>query len=183
MEKLSTKSFFILILLHLIFWEAGDLRATKLARLSIDELKKQASTVVILEISETKKTNELYDQVHTEVKGNWIQHKAKVLDLIKGNSKMKEMTFFNIKGLITGKKYLVFLSKTENDRFTVSDNGYGALRIGIIPMKSKIIEAVRVPDSFIALPKGFSFESGVTAKDEVSSFVWVDFKDLSDYLR
>lgn len=156
--------------------------ATKIARLDIDELQKEASIVATVRILATEVTNEHYHPVHADVEVNLIRHQAVILDSFKGQTNDKEISFLSEKGLISGQKYLIFLSNIPGG-LRVSHSGYGALVISVVSMKSGVVEGVRIPESYISLPKNFFVETGHTAKNEQASFVWITSKKLLRYLH
>ncbi len=157
--------------------------ATKIAHLEITELKDYAQIVAVVEIVATQKTEIPFHQPHTVSKSKLIKHTALISEPIKGKKIGKEIDFLHMTGLITGKNYVVFLSPSKENTLSVVNNQYGAFKLSIVSLGEGITEAVRIPSSYVSLPKPIASEMGAMAKDESSFFVWVELKALTHYLQ
>ena len=186
MEKYFINKFVVtsMVLLTMLVG-TSTIMAAKMARLSIDELTNQAVVVAVVKIEATEVTTESQRQIHTEVEKPYIRHTAFILEKIKDkNISAKKISFLSTIGLIAGNKYIVFLSSKEtNAEPIVSINGYAALVISLVSMKSGFQEGVRVPESYISIPDSFSKEPGETAKNELPAHVWIKYEDLINYLK
>lgn len=45
------------------------------------------------------------------------------------------------------------------------------------------VEAARIADTFIELPKSIKPEKGFSAKNEQASYVWIDLSDIVQYMK
>lgn len=183
MEKLSINR---LLLFCALLTCAGLIQfahAAKVARLSINELKDYAKIVALVEVAATEMTDKPYRQIHTTVETKLIAHQAKIMDVLKGKFTEGKTSFLHMTGLKAGQIYLVFLSDTKDGGLIVSNNRYGAFAVSVVSMKSGVLQGVRIPESYISLPKALIVEPGASAKNEQSSFVWVGKKELIAHLK
>ncbi len=183
MEKSFTRTFYIIVTICAVFLTGSSAYATKMARISIDNFLSMAHFVAVVNIESTQLTGKTKQQVHTTIPLPIIKHKVKVIKKIKGQSNDMDISFLNTKGLSAGNKYIVFLVKDKNDNLQVMVNGYGAMRISYISMSQGIVEAVRIPESYIELPKAIKYEVGSSAKGEQASYVWSELSHISNYLQ
>lgn len=182
-EKLYTKSRFYLASIFITLFINNIAFATKMARTTVVDLVNTAEMVAVVKIVSSKLTSQSQRQVHTSTPLPLIEHKAQVLKSIKTNSNDSLITFLNINGLRVGKKYIIFLIKNKKNNFKVMLNGYGAIAISYVTLKNKFVEATRIADSFIELPKLIKHHAGITTKNEVATYIWSDLSEVVKYLE
>jgi hypothetical protein len=118
---------------------------------------------------------------------------GKIVEIIKGNSTLKEVKFGEYSGLSIGVNYLIFLRKASNDSFYFTQS----LKLEtthLIQDKQYILkhfkpdEVIKVPTNSIILPKkmkSFIVDKSnlVWSKDKILQTKWVKTEDLLIYLR
>ena len=170
----------LLIISVISIFFSSNVFAIKLARTSIESLYEEANQVATVKVISARATDNLCG----------ITYAVKVLEPVKG---VKRGDILNISdrylpstGLRTGQHFLIFTNQTYNQCLSTPENishaGYGAFWIGSPPLIDFDI-AIKVPKSFIQLPKTMKIESGIRGDEDTSEIDWVQKSELINYLK
>ena len=84
--------------------------------------------------------------------------------------------------LFVSREYLVFLNATQSGDLHIAQAGFAAFEKAYISFKAGIKEGLRLPSSYISLPKDLVMISEVTKRNEQSSYVWSEWLPFKKWL-
>jgi len=171
------------IILHfvLLFLSCSNVSATKIARVTINELYNDAEIVAFVNVVSAITSNS----------DCGIVYEVEVIEPFKNteiNSRMKIYNIYNNPaGIRTGQKFIIFANKSNNrncseTNLEVGHAGYAALWVGS-PYLIDYDIAVKIPKSFIVPPLTLKTQNGRTSNEEISEIVWADKNKFIAYLR
>jgi hypothetical protein len=157
--------------------------ATKIARIPLDELAQDTKYIALVKVLSAQ-----LDESDTHC---GVVYTVKTLKGIKNTSKNKTLKVFSPASsaakLRTGQDFIVFLEEKNRGvcskaSLSIGHAGYGALWVGS-PYLIDFTKAVKIPKSFIAIPRGLITQAGQRPDDEISEVEWVEQVKLIEYLR
>lgn len=175
--KISVKVFSIFI----IIFSSLNAGATKMAPVSLEELTRDSSVVTIVDIKQAGLSTNKYKIIYSGEERYYLNYVATVVDSIKGADVGKSIEFSSHESLLIGKQYLVFLSSSKSGELLVGQAGYAAFEKAYISFDSGIKEGLRIPSSFISLPKDLAITPDVTKLNEQSSYVWAEWLPFKEW--
>ena len=153
-----------------------------IAPVHIDSLFAQSSVVCVVEI-----------ESGALIKGKGAIYSGLVIDRIKGDSSSNRITFGKYKGLSIGLRYLIFLSKSDDDSLEILQSFVLETtrlnqNIDYIVAHPKPDHVIKIPTERIILPrkiKSFVVDKSnlVWSIDKTDKTRWVRIEELLSYLR
>lgn len=175
--KISFKLFSICI----VFFASLNADATKMAPVSLEELMRDSSAVAIVDIKQANVSANTYKIVYSGEEKHYLNYVATVVDPIKGAEVGKSIEFSSHEPLLISRQYLVFLSSSKPGELLVAQAGYAAFEKAYISFEAGIKEGLRIPSSFISLPKNIAITPDVTKLNEQSSYVWTEWLSIKEW--
>ena len=169
--KISFKLFSVCI----VFFASLNAGATKMAPISLEELLRDSSVVSIVNIKQAGISANKYQIIHSGEEKFYLNYVATIVDSIKGSDAGKTIEFSSREPLLISREYFVFLISSNPGELMVAQAGYAAFEKAYISVDSGIKEGLRIPSSFISLPKNLATIPDVTKLNEQSSYVWVEW--------
>lgn len=175
--KIYFKSFSICI----VFFASLNAGATKMAPVSLEELMRDSLAVAIVDVKQANVSANTYKIVYSGEEKHYLNYVATVVDPIKGAEVGKSIEFSSHEPLLISRQYLVFLGSSKPGELLVAQAGYAAFEKAYISFDAGIKEGLRIPSSFISLPKGIALTPDVTKLNEQSSYVWTEWLPFKEW--
>lgn len=173
-----------ILLFTLLLSLSLNLSATKIARVSIDDLLREADKVALVTVTRGERT--------TDPDACGVLYHAQVETALKNTQAKETIAFYNRfdaqSGLRIAQQFILFLNKLEDKApcqaaaLELAHAGYGALWVGS-PYRVDIDEAVKIPKSFVQPPQQLPAKPGQSSNTEISETLWLNKADVLRYLQ
>ena len=152
-----------------------------MAPVSLEELTQQSSSIAAVNITQASLSANHYTIMHSGEKKFYLHYVATVIESVKSGEIRETIEFSSREPLLINREYVVFLEASKTDELLVAQAGFAAFEKSYISFKSGINEALRIPSSYITLPKNLSTSPDVTKRNEQSSYVWVEWLPFKNW--
>lgn len=149
--------------------------ATKIAPASLKELLSESSLAISVNIKKASLSDNKYKVFHSGEEKSYLNYTGTVIDSIKGEKAGKLIEFSSRKPLLINREYFIFLNPSKSGEFIVAQAGFAAFEKAYISFESGIKSGLRVPLTYISMPKNLTVTKGVTKRNEQSSYIWVEW--------
>lgn len=175
------KIYFKLFSICIVFFASLNAGATKMAPVSLEELMRDSSVVAVVDVKQANVSANTYKIVYSGEEKHYLNYVATVVDSIKSVEVGKSIEFSSHEPLLISRQYLVFLGSSKPNELLVAQAGYAAFEKAYISFDAGIKEGLRIPSSFISLPKGIAITPDVTKLNEQSSYVWTEWLSFKEW--